>query len=151
MSYPPLVALALAAVALAAAGCGKSTDSPALTRSQLIAKADPICAGVNHELTIVNAVTKRQSLRRVAVEVGIYDQRAFAQLKKLKPPAAMTSDWNVILTSIHTLGKDIPELGEIASAKNPKLNAKILGEFNTAQSDRATAAAHSGFDNCAKF
>jgi hypothetical protein len=150
MSHARLAALALAATTLAAAGCGGSSSSNALTHSQLVAKAEPICAQANSKLNSAMAVTDQIDVPSAAAEAATYEQQVSAELAKLIPPASMSNDWKVIVTSYKTVGNDLAKLGEAAKAKD-KPNPALIIEFTNSQQRRASAATHEGLSECARY
>jgi hypothetical protein len=139
--------LAMAA-ALTAVGCGSASNT--LTRSQLIAKADPICKQANSRLDAALAIKNKQAIPAAAASAAAYELQASIQLAKLNPPSTMAADWKAIVAEFRTVAKSINQLGE--QYKNGrKLDVNIANEFTGAQHRRAVIAAQNGFKNCSKY
>lgn len=126
MSQRKLAACALAATVFVGSGCGassKSTSSsktvsstaaatasvnttPAtlavgkpLTRTQLIARADPICASTNLQVGTMSARTGSESLR-ILPQIVVYYSTEAESLGKLVPPRSLAHDWGQIVNDI---------------------------------------------------
>lgn len=146
MSRTNPIALALAA-ALLVVGCGSSSST--LTRSQLIAKAEPICAAENAKLAAVLTAKSPGDISRTAAEFSRYERQASAALSKFAPPSSMANDWKAIVTGYQTAGSAIETLGQTAAKKAKPSNAAVA-EFSNAQQSRMSAATRAGFKECAK-
>lgn len=177
MSHARLAALAVAASALIASGCGgsskssthtessalagsttqqastsspkqASTSSKPLTRTQLIAKADAICKRVNARLASSTA-HNHQQIVRIAAQLAAFERTATGELMQLVPPAELATDWSQIVAGVRALADTTARYGEYA-ASNQLANAQkfiVAGRRRTRQA--AAVAKRDGFTDCA--
>jgi hypothetical protein len=150
MSRARFMGFVLAVTILPATGCGGSSGSPPLTRSQLIAKADPICARVNAKFKTITDNTQAE-LADVAPGIAAAEQQAATELANLTPPSSMAKNWTVIVNDFQIVAADVRKLSEDAKANNVKGETPSIASLTTAQHERAVAAGHSGFKDCANF
>jgi hypothetical protein len=173
-----LAALALAATTVAVAGCGGSTKSSSqttassgtppesvshtdsvaqskaptkqLTRAELIARGDEICARVNARR---NAITIRTPADvALLVPLAAYERTAFDELGNLTPPASMAADWKIIVATAQALAEDTGKAGETAGKTNAQAAAHgPLMAFRQAQQLLSVTAARAGFKDCAEI
>ncbi len=144
-----LVALVLAATTLAASGCGESSKSTELTQAELIAKADAICTHLHiqfHE----HGIKTDQDFARYVPLLGVHEQAATAQLRKLVPPNSMASDWKRILDGTQTAANDTTKLGQYAKEHSSQPTASLLATGQQAQQEVAAIAQRDGFKDCAR-
>lgn len=149
-----LTTLALTTVALAAvSGCGGSKE---LSRSELIAKADPICRRAN--AAIDHSKFNVSNVAQLAPGMAAAQNQASAELAKLTPPSSMAADWKVIVDGYRRTGTGIQRAGEAArsaGSANPLTHSKAFAEaateFANGREVRQTTAARNGFIDCAKF
>jgi hypothetical protein len=161
------LALVLATTVLVASGCGgssKSTSSVttaassasapaesanALTREELIAKADAICKRVN-EKRVVSVAHTTQALSAVPLALAESEQSANAEMRKLTPPASMATAWNQFLAESQTLAEDTAKLGEYARVHKELLSARqLIAAGQAAQAQALRIAKANGFHECA--
>jgi hypothetical protein len=150
MSRTRLVALALAASVLATSGCGSSgNSSKPLTRSELIAKANAICRRV-YIRRVALKITKQQDYARIEPQLAAYELAALAEMRKLTPPASMTSDWQQIIAGAQIIADLTKKFGEYAKAHELgrtrtlySMAAKVPPSLATAKRD--------GFSDCAQL
>jgi hypothetical protein len=171
------MALALAGAALAAAGCGGSSTKsasgtaggqqpvatqalststvasapkgPPLTRAELVAKAEPICArafaGVFEEFS----VTQRSSIPTAAAKGARYARHARDELAALNPPPSMAHDWHVIVASYQRLARAMALTGESVK-RGGKPSPAVIAEFMDSQRERSAVANKQRFKECAR-
>jgi hypothetical protein len=151
MSPTQLAALALAATTLAASGCGGSSKATtsSLSRSELIAKADAICARVHAEYH-ANGYTTSQSIAHLAPLVAGDEQTGVDELRALHAPASMVSDWNMIVDVDQIVADNTAKLGQYAKENNLKAATPLYTANLKRQKEALTAAARDGFKECAK-
>jgi len=149
MTRRSLVAPALLA-AVAVAGCGGSKE---LSRSELIAKADPICRKANNALDSSKITPK--NLPSLAPGLATTYEQASSELAKLKPPLSMAADWKVIVSGYRRAGVGFQELGVASKTSSLAKPSKTLiaGEKEQfgGQHDRAVTASRNGFVDCSKY
>ncbi len=161
--------LALAATALAASGCGKSssaatsnnsvgksssvassnTSDGTLTKAELIAKADAICATINGLRSTIKLKTK-QSYITLLPTLAAAEQNAVGEFRKLVPPASMASDWNQLAADTQTLSTDTARFAQYIKVQNiPATRALGLAAKNIQQHMKAVGA-RDGFHECGR-
>jgi hypothetical protein len=171
-----LTALALAATALAASGCGGSSKSssqtatttaqvassaqttpatqtqppsttPPLTKAELIAKADPICALLTARRD-ANKVRSKQDYIRTIGELSPYEQQTISELSALTPPASLAAVWSEILASYKTIHASLATIAQKLAA-NEEAAASSLFKKSTQLHEHTFALARShGFKEC---
>jgi hypothetical protein len=164
-----IIAAALAAAALTAVGCGGSSKSssqtlsaaatsvtqtqvsagPRLTATELIAKADPICARVN-AIRASNKIRSRQDFTRVVTELASEEQHAVEGLNKLVPPTSLAGAWSRMLNGYRAIASNLAQVSRDAAANNfPAANSLVV--VTTALHRQTAAIARSaGFKDCAR-
>lgn len=142
-----LATLSLTTAAIAAiCGCG---GSKGLGRSELIAKADPICRRANQ--TLVSSKLSIQNVAQVSPAIAAAQHQASIELAKLTPPSAMAGDWKTIVDNWRIAGESILKFGEATKAKS--LQAQLAAErrFTFAQVIRSKTAGQHGFHDCSSY
>jgi hypothetical protein len=173
MLYMQLAALALALAALAASGCGGSSKTGSttaaattplpqtataatvapgqpLTRAQLIATADAICARTNARRQTVSIIT-RKDFARVVPEVAVYDNTEANELGKLVPPAPMAHEWAQVLGYFQLYGEYVSRMAEYAQANNLKGFSHLYEQAETLHQKLHDVATRAGFKRCPRF
>jgi uncharacterized protein with von Willebrand factor type A (vWA) domain len=140
-----LAALALAAMTLAASGCGSSAKP--LTRAELTAKADAICKTVTARLA-KNTIRTQQDIARVAGELAAFEQVALTNLSKLVPPAALADDWKQFVAGAQTLAENTSKIGEYAKANNLKASKSLITSSQATQRQMTAIAKRDGLRSC---
>ncbi len=140
--------LALVATVLAASGCGGSTK--ALSRTELIAKADPICRRISTE--VASLPTKSPQLYGNALQRVVADEQAAAnEFDKLTPPASMATDWKQIISSDRTLAENTGRYDQYLVTHNYRAKRAVLEAANGARQTLISTAKRDGFVDCAQF
>lgn len=102
-------ALVLSLLALAAAGCG---DGGVLTKDELVAKADAICADANKAIDGMEQPRTPAALREYATKAAELADRQVDKLKALQPPADVEADWQEamrVLSQQVTLARNLAD------------------------------------------
>ena len=172
MSHARIAGLALAVGVVAISGCGGSTNSTTqasssgantykttpkspspsgqtLSRSALIAKADPICYNVNlvrASIKLGSAHSSRE-IARLILPLAEREQKAIVELSKLVPPASMANDWHRIVLAAKTVANGTAELSRQAGAGK---GFKLSPELSNAQKQLTSTAQRNGFTDCAR-
>jgi hypothetical protein len=149
MRQVPLLAVTLCAAAFATSGCGSSSKSTSLTKSELIAKADAICAHVHHEYH-AHGYTTAASIARQAPLVAAAEQAGVNEMHKLTPPASMAADWNKVIAGAQTVASDTATLAKYAKEGNRKAMTSLFATGLGSQQQALAVAARDGFGDCAK-
>lgn len=146
----------LAAVALAACGGSSSTT---LTRAELVAHADPVCEQVSAKRTAANDELSKdgatsakglQLLARVAPGIAVDEHHAVDELRTLKAPTTLTSDWQQMLAGMQTLADDTAQIGIEAKAKKLKKVEAITSSGRSLRQQLTTIASRDGFTYCGR-
>jgi hypothetical protein len=140
-----LAAVALAATALVASGCGSSAKP--LTRAELTAKANAICKSVTAKLA-GHTVQTQKDIARVATELASFEQSALTDLSKLVPPAELANDWKQFVAGAQTLAENTSKLGEYARANNLKGARGLITSTEAVQKQMVTIAKRDGLKSC---
>jgi hypothetical protein len=171
MSYTRLAPLALAAAALAVAGCGKSSTSttaattaatqpaaaatsatstsPAVPVSAALrAKVNAICRRANAQYRSVNSVSQTQGLSPVATRVAAFYQHAATELASLQPPTALAGDWKTLVASYQTIAAKMAALGEYAKAASYKPPVAVVSELLRAHESVVIIGRKQRFKDC---
>jgi hypothetical protein len=162
MAPKRLAVCVLASAALAASGCGSSKSSSndnsvsgttasanRLTRSELIAKGDAICARVNQRV-FSNPARTTADLVRLTPRLSEYELAAAREMEKLNPPTSLLSDWQQIVAASKTLAEHTGELGEQVAKKNTVAARATLSTDATLQSELFAIAKRDGFKVCSR-
>lgn len=176
MSPKHLAALALAGTALAAAGCGSSTKdstttaatvattaasttAPAtknlvaagtpLSRAQLIAAGDKICAHAN-ALHAANLIKSNAQFVPAFLQAAAYDRAEFNELQQLVPPTAMAKAWQQVLVDLQTAAQDTTTVVGYVQKKETKSARSFYDALTAARQKAAKIAHHYGFIACSR-
>jgi hypothetical protein len=158
------MATAWVAVALGAAGCGgskspsqttsstntsaaRTATGPALTKAQLIAKADPICARLTAE-RLSHKIRSREDYLRVSAELEGSEHQALEEMQKLSPPASVASTWNQMLAGYKEISEDVAKVGQAAAANETAQLRPLIGNATALEAHVATLARSAGFKDC---
>jgi hypothetical protein len=180
MTRTRISACALAATALAVAGCGGSKSSgstssasqttsiqaastsptqtatqsrpsgPPLSRAELVAKADAICAGVNAKRASITLRSSQDYTTKLP-PLAAYEQAAVARMGTLTPPASMASNWKQMLADSGTIATNTAKVAGYAEAGNHAVTRQLILSSNAAQQRIATIAARYGFKVCGRL
>ena len=143
-------------IALAAAGCGSSSNTGG---AKLVAEADPICKQVSVERTAANtAVSKAgsstsktlQVLARVAPPVAADEQRAIVRLRAIKAPSSLASDWQRLLAGMEQLANDATKIGSDAKAGQYNDVTSLTASGRKVREQITAIATRDGFTYCGR-
>ena len=146
------VLLAIAASALTFAGCGNSSKTDAastLSRAELIAKGDVICASV-HTNYHANGYSTPQSIARLAPRVAAYEQAGVTEMRKLIPPPSMVHDWQQIINGDQAVAVATAKFGQDAKENNLKAATPLIAAIRRPQEQALAIAKRDGFKNCSQ-
>lgn len=172
-----IVALAASVLALIGAGCGEggksssavtrsnqttasigtqssatqsSEPAKALTKAELVAKADAICYGINAKRSAIR-ISKLQDYALLVIPFGAYERTAVVELNKLVPPPSLAAAWNEILAGARTQAQATAEISEyIKQHKSLDGTQSIAAALTRATHEMTTAAKREGFADCAQ-
>lgn len=156
------VSIAVLGTTLAVSGCGGSSGdgSKSLTSAELVAKANPVCARITAKIAYYSNLKPANSkdlvsasaIASAAPQIAAVERAAQADLAKLTPPTAMAGDWKLMVADIGKIAQYTAQLGELATAKNPRSSgagAVLAAAAKTVQHMHAIAG-KGGLTECAK-
>jgi hypothetical protein len=128
---------------------GNGSGKP-LSASQLVVKADAICAQLNIELNKDRVRTEQDIVRVVPHRVTI-EQAALAELSKLRPPISLARDYQQMLATRRTLIEDTSRLGSDAAAKDSQAVQVAFSSGTALIRQMAVTARRDGFKYCGQL
>ena len=148
--------LACLVLLLTAAGCGGASQG--LSKSELIARADAICARTDAQAAKASArITishtpdgPRQAFIRAAQATLPIDDRGLAQLRALQPPSVMASDWKRFLADVQKEDAAGHALLQAARSQNTISAAETQQTLQAAQLDLEAVSTKDAFNTCGK-
>jgi hypothetical protein len=172
-------ALMLAAVAVAASGCGgtaksssqtasapasstsstaavatsstTSTTTAPLTSAELTTKANAICYGIIAKRDSIK-ISTIQDYVIYAAQLAAYDNGAVLEMRKLTPPASMATDWHQIATNAQTLANTISKFGTYVSVHHTNGGTSSLNMAVERSIDNIVAISkRDGFKECTRI
>ncbi len=174
----PIYLAVLAAIVLAAEGCGSSSKTPStdastaatsqaastasapkvamvtlptgkpLTHARWIAKGEAICAHLNAQLA-ANSVKSTSEFAR-ALPIAAADERAeFRALVKLVPPPSYSKAWQQFLTDTKQWSENSAKLAQSTTPAQFTMSGALLTATKDLHERLAAIAKHAGFKECA--
>jgi hypothetical protein len=146
-------------LALVAAGCGSSGSSSSTGAAKLVAAADPICkqvsvarAAANTAVTSAGTSTSKtlQALARFAPPVAVDEHQAIVRLRTINAPAALSSDWQKLLSGMEQLANDTTAIGNDAKAGKYAVITTITTSARKLRDQLTEIATHDGFAYCGR-
>jgi hypothetical protein len=132
------------------ASASTTATAPALSRSQLIARADAICARVNTHLAHTTVHSSRE-LVQAAPGIAAFERSALAELKRLTPPVALSADWKTMLGGLELLAQATQKYGEYVGANQTGVATGFAQSVQERQRQVAAVAERDGFQSCGKI
>jgi hypothetical protein len=123
-----------------------ATGQP-LTRAQLIAKGDAICARANKLVDTVNVVTKHE-IERGFPRAAAFERMETNELSKLVPPASMAHDWGLIISDFHRYVEYADVAARYSEAKKLKAIAPLVPPSEKIHEHINAIAKRDGFKYC---
>lgn len=120
-----------------------------MKRTQLIARADKICKAIGVKRAS-GQIVQQQDVIRLAAALSSYEMHALDKLRKLTPPASLSSDWNAIVTGIHTIAVNTAKIGRYTQANEPAAAHAVLVSSVTVERQVNSLAARDGFKECSR-
>jgi hypothetical protein len=143
---PAATAVAVLA-AFALAGCGGGEREP-LTREQLIAQADAICAEASDELDALGEPETPEELADLAAEAAAIAEDQLRRLRDLQPPAGDEDDYTAMLDLTEEQIEATRGIAEAAAAGDAEAAQARLAEVQELDDEADELAAAYGFEVC---
>ena len=149
MRLPVRYAVALAAVAVGAAGCGESKGSDRLSKEDYLKRADAVCTAYDHRLEELPEPKAIEGVVTLADEAKPVAERGLAELRKLRPPADLQEDVDAWLALNQANVDAIDDLREAAAASD-EAAARAVSQRAVENERKADAVAKRiGLEECA--
>lgn len=140
LSFLPATA---AALALLVAGCG---GGGALSKSDLIAKADVICADAKKKIDGLGTPDSADKLKEFAGKASDLVKDQASKLKALEPPADVKADWD---KAMGLLDKQVELAKKLAdNADDPAKIQEVATEGNAINTEATAIAKKIGLKTC---
>jgi hypothetical protein len=148
--------LACLVLLLTVAGCGGGSQR--LSKSELIVRADAICARTDAQAAKAGARIivphtpdgPRQAFIRTARATLPISDRGLAELHALRPPSVMAGDWKRFLADVQKEDAAGHALLRAAQSQDTILAAETQQSLQTVQLDLETVSTKDGFSICGK-
>jgi hypothetical protein len=121
-----------------------------LTRAQLIARGDAICATTTTKLMAIAPRTNTE-VKRALPQVAIYLGSEAEDLSRLVAPASMTHDWTLIVNDIHLIGEYESRAYQYFQEKQEQAGGHLYVEANKLNAQSKEIAKRAGFKQCSNF
>lgn len=143
----PVAILALALCA-ALAGCGSAKP---LTRAQLVRQANALCLQVQTKMKSAGTAKTAQDLARLADRLAGFEQHQMEAMRKLKPPAAMASDWKHVIEGAEEVAESAGTLSTEVKLNKKKAAAEALKHIGEVERRIAPIVKRDGFQSCSQL
>jgi hypothetical protein len=143
---------AVLAVALAAAGCGGGGGSDRLSKKELAAKANAICARYSKEgdrLTAPKDITDAKQARAFFTKAHDIAKRQQDDLERLKPAASAKAQYAAMTGATGKATTLLGDLARAAAAKDAEKGASLLQHLQPDSDDVDRTANALGATRCA--
>ncbi len=124
-----------------------SSPTATLSRSELIARADPICQRFN---------TRRESAKlgsihsdRMLAPLVSYEWSRIAELTNLTPPRAMAVEWSQTLNDLRTIAETTATIATYASGEEARAIRSLLPTITEAERKLRALAGSDHLSACA--
>src|SRR5215210_2253595 len=135
-------AVALLVPALVA-GCGGG-----LSKSELVAKGDAICARVNKQIAKEPDPENAADLERLAKRTTEISGPAIKDMEGLEPPSELEDDFDKFVASLKRQRDLTEEIGEAAGDGDTAKVQRIGADAQKAQAEYTRVSAKIGFEQC---
>jgi hypothetical protein len=149
---PRNLSIALAAVAIAAGGCGGGSDSGAtpLSQEDFVSQANAICADFNSQLGSLQQPTPGDfdALAQFATDTLAAVQPAIVKFHALTPPEDLQDKWDAYLAGVQKGVTVIQKLEQAAEAQDGQQVTSLATQLGQINNDAEATAL--GLTECAK-
>ena len=140
-------AVLASAIAAGAAGCGSSSPP---SRADFVNKANAICKRVNDQLAAAGTAQTAADVQRIGPGVLAAEQRGLSDLRSLKAPTGLASDWKRLLADLSQLSTNASKLLSAAKASDNATAQRVGAASQQTQSEITALASRDGLSECAK-
>jgi hypothetical protein len=121
-----------------------------LTRTELIAKTDAICARITAKRSSTK-FTEAKDYAHLVPPLAAYEQAEAAELIKLTPPASMAGEWKQIASRVQTVANDTATIGHDILTNQDSAGGALLTKTTAILVQMNAIAKRDGFTSCAQF
>jgi len=125
------------------AGCGGG-----LSKSELVAKGDAICARVNKQIAKEPDPKTAADLERLARRTAEISGPAIDDMEALEPPGELEDDFETFVASLKRQRELTQQIGEAAGDGDTAKVQRIGADAQTAQAEYNRVSAKIGFKQC---
>jgi hypothetical protein len=136
---------AVALLPVLAAGCGGGGE---LSRSELVAKGDAICARVNKQIAKEPDPKNAADLERLAKRTVEISGPAIEDMEALEPPSELKDEFEKFVASLKRQRDLTRQIGEAAGAGDTAKVQRIGSDAQKAQAEYASQTKKIGFKEC---
>lgn len=127
----------------------KAASGRPLTRAQLIARADAICARTDTKLATILVLTTKE-FARVLPQIAAYASSEARELSRLVPPANMAHSWSQLLGDFHLYGEYTNTIDGYARANNLHAASPLIDKADALRQETKLLAGREGFKRCSR-
>lgn len=127
------------------AGCGGAKP---LTRAQLVSHADALCTQVHAEMKKMGPAKTPHDLALVAKKLAGFEQQQLESMRKLKPPAAMSSDWKQMIEGAEDIAEDAGTISADVQLKKSNAAGEALKQIGSVEQHIAPIVERDHFTSC---
>jgi hypothetical protein len=130
-------------------GQATTTSEPggALTREELIIKANVICAHANVQLAPISILVPKD-FALLMPKVAAYNRAAATELGKLVPPASLASDWHQVIAAINKVAANSDLIAKYAASNKIAAATPVYREAAKAQAQVIAVTKRDGIKEC---
>jgi len=125
-----------------------ATGKP-LTRAQLIAQGDAICASAKAKVKTLGGNSNAEVINLLP-QAAIYYNAEAENLSKLVPPASLSRDWKKIVDDMESVSQYTNGTARYAKEKQEKTAARLYNQGLKVREHALAIAARDGFKDCSK-
>ena len=135
---------AAAVLVLAVAGCGEDE----LTKKQLVAEGDAICARINRQIAKEPDPTTANDLQRLANRTVELSTPAIKDMEALEPPDEVEADFDKLVASLKRQRSLTKKIGAAAAEGDTAEVQKLGAAAQKAQDEYRRLTGKIGFKEC---
>jgi hypothetical protein len=140
--------LAAALIAAVLPACGGDGGGERLTREELIARADAICAEASDRLDALGEPETPEQLARLADEAAAIAEEQLGRLRNLRPPAENEDEYAAMLDLTEKQIEATRGISEAAAAGDADAAQARIAEVKRLDDEADRLASAYGFEVC---